>query len=141
VAQSEVDTKIDTEIQEKKDSKAQSVADYLQAPRRKRRSYVITALGGRTLEFQPGIDGFVKSQFKNSSIAHMRSVDDLMRSFKRQVLLLIFDDEFVGLEESLQHKIWPSPHHESYPCRFDVSVSKTQSPLPGESGPQVLSAH
>lgn len=102
MAQSDVDTKIQTDTQEKKDSKAHSVADYLQAPRRKRRSYVITALGDRTLEFQAGIDAYIKAQFKNTSIAHMRSVEDLARGFKRQILLLIFDDEFMPLEESLQ---------------------------------------
>jgi hypothetical protein len=102
VAQSEVDTKIETEAQEKKDSRAQSVADYLQAPRRKRRSYVITALGARTLEFRAGIDAFIKTQYKNTSVANSRDVEDLLRSFKRKVLLLILDDEFVGIEESLQ---------------------------------------
>jgi hypothetical protein len=102
VAQSEVDTKTETEAQDKKDSKAHSVADYLQAPRRKRRSYVITALGGRTHEYRAGIEAFIKGQFKNTSVAHMHDTEDLIRAFKRQVLLLIFDDEFVGLEESLQ---------------------------------------
>lgn len=103
MAQSETDPKVALDSHDgKKDAKANSVADYLQAPRRKRGNYVITALGERTVEFQGGIDAFVKAQFKNASLLHVKSTEELVKAFRRRILLVVVDDEFMDLPACLR---------------------------------------
>lgn len=78
------------------------VADYLQGTRKKRRSYVITALTSSTAHLFQGIESFVKSQFKNTLVAQPQNMDELVKNFNRQVVLLILDDEFGKLEDCLR---------------------------------------
>ena len=95
MAQSEKKTEVQTEeLESKKDGKSHSVADYLQAPRRKRRSYIVTALGAKTSEYQGSIESYIRGQFQNASVMHLKTVEDLLRAFKRQLLLAVIDDEF-----------------------------------------------
>jgi hypothetical protein len=89
-----------------KDGKGRGVADYLQAPRKKRRSYVLVACGQHiSQELQAGIDQFLKSQFKNYAISHPKTPEELVKQLARQVVLLVYDDEFstdAAAEEALQ---------------------------------------
>lgn len=95
------DKKTATVTEDKKDNKGR-VADYLQAPRKKRKSYVVAALGPGTSHLYSGIEAFLRSQFKNASIAQPRSIEELVKNFSRQVILLVLDDEFTDLEANLQ---------------------------------------
>ena len=78
------------------------VADYLQGPRKRRRSYVIGALSPATTHFFSGIDAFVKSQFKNTIVSQPKTVEELVKNFNRQVVLLLIDDEFSRRDECLR---------------------------------------
>jgi hypothetical protein len=89
-----------TQELDRKDSRGK-VADYLQGPRKKRRSYVITALSAATNHIFQGIDAFVKGQYKNTLVAQPKNIEELIRNFNRQVVLLIIDDEFGKLEDCL----------------------------------------
>jgi hypothetical protein len=83
--------------------KGSSVADYLAAPRRKRKSFVLLALGkDTTADLQGPLEQFLRAHFKGAAIAAPRSVDDLMRNFARQIVLLVFDDEFTDLKTGLE---------------------------------------
>lgn len=85
------------------DKRKNDVAEYLQAPRRKRRSYVLVACGkGIPAEVQGGIDQFLKVNSKNVAISHPRTPDELMKQFSRQIVLLVFDDEFCDLDEGMR---------------------------------------
>ncbi len=80
--------------------KGRGVVDYLQAPRKKRRSYVLVACGRNIpQDLQSQIDHFLKSQFKNYAISYPKSPEDLIKQFARQVKLLVYDDEFIESEE------------------------------------------
>ncbi len=95
------DKKTATVTDDKKENKGR-VADYLQAPRKKRKSYVVAALGPGTTHLYSGIEAFLRSQFKNASIAQPKSIEELVKNFSRQVILLVLDDEFTDLEATLQ---------------------------------------
>lgn len=92
--------KVAVQDAEKKEGRGR-VADYLQAPRKKRRSYVVAALSPATAHLYQGIDSFVRSQFKNTSVSQPSSIEELVKNFSRQVVLLILDDEFSQLDECL----------------------------------------
>jgi len=78
------------------------VADFLAAPRKKRRSYVVTALTQSTAsDYRNSIEHFVRVNFKNMALAHTRNIDELKKAFGRQVVMLIYDDEFADLETGL----------------------------------------
>lgn len=86
---------------DKKENKGR-VADYLQAPRKKRKSYVIAALGPGTSHLYSGIEAFLRSQFKGASLAQPKTIEELVKNFSRQIILLILDDEFTDLEATLK---------------------------------------
>lgn len=86
----------------KQKEKADKVADYLQAPRRKRKSYVIMALGRGTQDMGAGIETFVRGSFKGVAVAQPRTIDELRKNFARQIVLLVIDDEFVELPAALE---------------------------------------
>lgn len=79
------------------------VADYLAAPRRKRRSYVVTAFTQSTAsEFRNSVEHFLRVNFKQMAIAHCKNAEDLKKAFGRQVVMLIYDDEFMEMNAGLQ---------------------------------------
>ena len=82
--------------------KGRGVADYLNAPRKKRKSYVVVACGkGVSADLRSSIDQFVKAQFKTLALAHPKTPEELAKQSTRQIVLMIFDDEFAGLEQGL----------------------------------------
>lgn len=80
-----------------------AVSEFLQAPRRKRKNYVIMALGPN---FNQGasssIERFVKSNYKNLGISRPRNLDELRRQFGRNISLLVIDDKFANLSTMCQ---------------------------------------
>jgi hypothetical protein len=84
-----------------KDAKGK-VADYLQAPRKKRKSYVLMALSHTVKEdLASGIEAFLRSGFKNIAVSVPKTPEELFRNFSRQIVLLVFDDEFAELSAGL----------------------------------------
>jgi hypothetical protein len=78
------------------------VADFLAAPRKKRRSYIVTALTQNTAsDFRNSIEHYVRVNFKNVALAHARNIDELKKAFGRQVIMVIYDDEFTDLDTGL----------------------------------------
>lgn len=98
------DKQVETTTESNADDKPKSrdVAEYLQAPRRKRKSYVLVACGGAVPpDVQGSIDSYIKQNHKNVAIAHPRSPDELTKLLNRQVVLLVYDDEFADMEQGL----------------------------------------
>ena len=102
-------------------NKGRGVVDYLQAPRKKRRSYVLVACGRHVpQDLQSGIDQFLKSQFKNYAVAYPKTPEELLRQMARQVVLLVYDDEFVDSEEGAA----------ALKLIFDLKKKKGSAPVP-----------
>ena len=79
------------------------VADFLAAPRKKRRSYIVTALTQNTAsDYRNSIEHFVRVNFKSVALSHARNVEELKKAFGRQVVMVIFDDQFTDLETGLE---------------------------------------
>lgn len=93
---------VEQSAEAKQKEKADKVADYLQAPRRKRKSYVLLALGRGTQDMSTGIEAFVRGAFKGVAIAQPRTIEELRKNFARQIVLMVFDDEFVDLPAGLE---------------------------------------
>jgi hypothetical protein len=84
------------------DGPKSSVSDYLSAPRRKRKNYLIVAAGENVpSDLQNGIVQFVRSTFKGISVAHSRSIEELVKQGNRQIVLLVVDDEFAPRRDVL----------------------------------------
>jgi DNA-binding response OmpR family regulator len=82
--------------------KGGKVADYLAAPRKKRKSYVLMALGkGANLDLSAGMEHYLRTNFKGVAISAPRTPEELFKTFSRQIVLLIFDDEFMDLDQGL----------------------------------------
>ncbi len=87
---------------DQKESGKNKVADYLAAPRKKRKSYVVTALGrGIPSDLGLGIEQLIKSQFKALAFSQVQNADELLKIFNRQMVLLVIDDEFADLDKVL----------------------------------------
>lgn len=91
-------TLLDERLKEQK-----RVADFLAAPRKKRRSYVVTALTQATAaDYRTSIEHYLRVNFKAMAITHCHSVEELKKAFGRQVVMVIYDDEFSDLSLGLQ---------------------------------------
>ena len=85
------------------EGKSRGVAEYLSENRKKRKSYVLLALGKSIPpDLAAGMEGFIRSQYKGMAIAQPKSPADLTKQLGRQVVLLIYDDEFTTLEDGLK---------------------------------------
>lgn len=101
MAPSDKDSPTSVADSKEKESKSK-VAEYLQAPRKKRKSYVIIALGrGVREELSHGVEAYLRAQFKGVALYVPRTEDDLSKAFNRQIVLMIFDDEFVDFDTGM----------------------------------------
>lgn len=90
------------EIEEEKKQK-QGVVEYLQAPKRKRKNYVLLAVGPSfDREVSAGIEVYIKKNFDQLAISIPKDEVDLKRLFSRQIVLLVIEDDFNGLERTLE---------------------------------------
>ena len=88
-------------VDEKKETKNR-VAELLQAPRKKRKSYIFLALGkGLPTDLASGLEQLIRTSFKQLGVTRARSLEDLKKGFSRQISLLVFDDEFLPLVDGL----------------------------------------
>lgn len=92
-----------TDLDDRPKEKGGKVADYLAAPRKKRKSYVLLALGKSTnMELSAGIEHYLRTNFKGVALSAPKSPEELFKNFSRQIVLLIFDDEFMDLNQGLE---------------------------------------
>lgn len=85
------------------EAKTRGVADYLSENRKKRKSYVLLALGKSVpADLGAGMESFIRAQYKNMAIAQPKTPADLIKQLGRQVVLLIYDDEFASLDDGLK---------------------------------------
>ncbi len=88
-----------------------SISEYLQTPRKKRKNFVIMALGPNfDKDVAHTIQKFVSGRYKGLAISQPKNAKDLKRQFGRNISLLIIDDQFdeiatvMELVESLKVK-------------------------------------
>lgn len=84
------------------DDRQAQISDYLQAPRRKRKNFVVLALGRN---FQPEvrrtIEGFVKANYNQLAIVSPDNIDELKRLLGRNISLLVIHDELGSNRDDL----------------------------------------
>ncbi|HYX39321.1 MAG: PilZ domain-containing protein [Pseudobdellovibrionaceae bacterium] len=77
------------------DKTAAKIEAYLQGPRKKRKNYVIFALGDRfDKDLSFAMEGFIKKEYAQLAISTPRTPDELTRQFGRNISLLVMNDEF-----------------------------------------------
>lgn len=80
----------------------QAVVEYLQAPRRKRKSYVILAAGQNIdPDTVQAIQRFMRTNYPKLSFITVRSTDDLLKYGQRNIVLAIIDDQLTERRETL----------------------------------------
>lgn len=86
---------------EKDDKKAQNKLEaYLQGPRKKRKNFVIMALGDNfDRGLAVGIESYVKRSYPQLAISSAKNLEELTRQFGRNISLLIINDAFADREE------------------------------------------
>ena len=81
----------------------QALADYLQAPRKKRKNYVLLAAGqNMDGDMVAAIQKFMKAAFAKYTFVVARSPDEFSKYTVRNIVLAIVDDEFTSREETLR---------------------------------------
>lgn len=102
MAQTEQDQIQGQELEDRPKEKGGNVADYLAAPRKKRKSYVLLALGRAAgQDLSGGIEHYLRTNFKGVALSAPKTPEELFKNFSRQIVLLVFDDEFMDLQEGL----------------------------------------
>ncbi len=94
----------DTEVKDEdgKGKSAQVVVDYLQAPRKKRKSFIVVATGAQTdPETTQAIVRYLKASYPKFSVATPQNSEEFLRQFSRNINLLIVEDTFAGLDATL----------------------------------------
>lgn len=93
------------------DEKQQKIEDYLTGPRRKRKNFVIFALGENfDIDLAQSMEAFVKKNFSTLSTSTPQTPQDLTRQFGKNISLLVIDDQFddlqvvLGLVKALKEK-------------------------------------
>ena len=100
-----LDTSQDTDTKgdgDKPNRNAQGVVDYLQAPRKKRKNFIVVATGpSGDNETTQAIVRFVKQAYPKYAVATPQTPEDFLRQFSRNIVLAIISDEFVDLDGTL----------------------------------------
>ncbi len=79
----------------KDDKHANKIEDYLTGPRKKRKNYVIFALGEHfDSELGTAMDHYIKRNFPHLATSTPATAEELSRQFGRNISLLVIDDEF-----------------------------------------------
>ncbi len=87
------------EIEEKKGSQNKLEA-YLQGPRKKRKNYVIFALGESfDKAIGQSMEAFVRKTYPQLALSSAKNVEELVRQFGRNISLLIVNDNFAPRDE------------------------------------------
>jgi hypothetical protein len=89
-------------VDQLEEKKQQGVVDYLQAPRKKRKNYVVFAVGESFhKDTAASMEIFVRKNFPAMAIAAPKNIQDLKRLFTREISLLVIDDHFSSLDDTL----------------------------------------
>jgi DNA-binding response OmpR family regulator len=99
---SETETK-DSGENKAQDAAAGGVADYLAAPKKKQKSYVVIATAGNVSEEDvSAITRYVQGLGKQYLLARPKNPEELARQVSRQIHLMVLDDSFAPRERLLK---------------------------------------
>jgi hypothetical protein len=80
----------------------QAVVDYLQAPRKKRKSYVVLAAGPSVdQDTVQAIQRFMRTHYQKLSFIVLKSLEDLVKYSTRNIVLAIVDDRLSNRSDTL----------------------------------------
>jgi uncharacterized protein (UPF0248 family) len=97
------ESKTEEVAQDQDDKGTGSITDFLKAPRKKRKNYVILALGDQfDIDLSNSIDGFVKKTFNTLATSMPTTARELARQFGRNISLLVINDEFTDPIEVME---------------------------------------
>lgn len=103
------------------DKNAAKIEAYLQGPRKKRKNYVIFALGenfDKDLSF--AMESFIKKDYPHLAVSNPKSAEELTRQFGRNISLMIINDEFEdkAVVMSLMRALKEKRRNETIPVLF-----------------------
>ena len=85
-----------------KGKSGQAIEEFLQAPKKKRKSYVILAVGsGVDADTVTAIQKYMKTQFSKLTFLTAKNAEELLRYASRNIVLTIMDDAFLPLKDTL----------------------------------------
>lgn len=80
----------------------QAIEEFLQAPKKKRKSYIVMIVGdGVDGETVSAIQKFIKTQYPKLSLITAENAEDALRYASRNIVLAIIDDQFSSRKEAL----------------------------------------
>jgi len=84
------------ESEKNREEKSQAdITTYLQAPRKKRKNYVLAAFSPEfPRETAIAVEAYLRKSYPNIALSTPKTPKDLMRQFNRNISLLIIDDQF-----------------------------------------------
>lgn len=91
------------EEKEKTTERKLGVEEYLSAPRRNRKKYILMALNPDfDRDLSSGMEAYLKKTFGEYSLLRPKSSQELARLMNRQIVLVVIDDDFSGIEDNIQ---------------------------------------
>lgn len=85
-----------------KSKSAQGVVDYLQAPRKKRKNFVVVAVGQNgDQDAANAIVRFVKQAYPKYAVSTPQTAEEFVRQFSRNIILTVISDDFMDLDGTL----------------------------------------
>lgn len=82
--------------------KKSGVAEYLAAPRKKKKNFIVIAAGpSLNVDLAIAIESFIRATFKGYAVNAPKEPEELAKTFSKQVVLLIYDDQFQDLDKGL----------------------------------------
>lgn len=83
--------------------KKPDIADFLSAPRRKRKSFVVLAVGPSiSADLKSAIESMIRSSHKSLAISMPTTAEEFVKNYARHIALLIYDDALFDLDLGLE---------------------------------------
>lgn len=93
-----------TDVDVEDEKKNSQVADLLQSPRKKKKNYIVLALGPNfDADLGAQLQGFLRKQYPQLSLAIPRNEQEFTRLFSRIIKIAIVDDQFSELKLLLKN--------------------------------------
>lgn len=91
-----------TQEQDQETKLKHTVSEFLQAPRKKRKNFIVVALGkSSSPELKSLIVNHCRKAYPKYAVATPDTQEDFLRQFTRNIMLAVVDDEFIGRANTL----------------------------------------
>lgn len=92
-----------TQDQVKDEEQKPNISSYLQAPRKKRKNFVVIAASDKINKDLLGkMEAFVRTNYAHLAVSRPKNLKELKRQFSRSITLLVLDDKFDRLDNIME---------------------------------------